>query len=238
MKADLKINQSEFRSALREYVKHTKRDLPTILNTKGFYIARGAARSTHKASEAAIKTYFGAAMVLKLVRGKGGMRFSRNKRGESTLGAMSKHNAPLLAVIINSKRGKSGRKGLQGADMVEAVKRTYKAILASIGFIKSGWIPAIKGFEPFAEKKSSAPPMDKGAKVIGQNKGGVIPARESWTPKAIFWNSASAKRDHKGALDRYATEGLQKAINDEVRSMREYIERKLQATANRFNARR
>lgn len=234
MQASFKINTAAFRNTLNEYKNYTKRDLATILNTKAFFIARGAARNTHRANAGKIATEFGKAFKLNTLKSG---KFSRNKRGKFVFGAMGRDiEAPLLALIINKQRGRSGKKGLQGAEMEDMMRRVFRARMASIAFLASGFIPSIKGFRPYADYVSKAPPMDKQSKQIGQAKGGFVIAQPGWTPRAVIWNSASAKRDHRAALEKHGGAGLQQATDEEVASMRQYIEQKLQQTANKFNA--
>ena len=80
--------------------------------------------------------------------------------------------------------------------------------------------------------------MDRGVKQFGPDRGRAKPATQRvWDSTGWIENSAI---DPKGKLSRttgnpqrYATEGLQAGINAEVRSMRKYIEDKLQKLADK-----
>lgn len=136
---------------------------------------------------------------------------------------------PLVALLINAKRGKSGQKGLQGADMQQAADNFKANRVKSAAFIASGFIPAIKAFEPLAERKGQAPPRSSEAKElgIGRQIGYGITAQPSFVAFAVIVNTAASLDDQGKALEIFGTRGLQIAINDEVRSMQQYIERKM-----------
>lgn len=211
MKASIKIDTSEFRATLKEYKEYTKRDLATILNTKGFYIARGAARETLRVSVSKI-------------------------RSELRAGSSIEADAPLAAVIINARRGAANQKGLFGDELKKAVAAFIKARIKSRAFMAAGFIPAIKAFEPFAERKNRAPKADRAVKQFGSPKGSGTPARpDSWISRAVITNTAASKHD-KGGAEGVAIAGLQIAFDDEIVSMRKHIEDKMQETANKYNA--
>ncbi len=104
---------------------YTKRDLATVLNTKGFFIARRAVIETPKASNKEIRS---------LYREDGGR---------------------LLGKMLNLRRAKHGEKGLYGDEMRKAARVVVSARSRSIAFIKSGWLTAIRKLEPFAERRGA-----------------------------------------------------------------------------------
>jgi hypothetical protein len=211
----------------------TKRDMTVALNTKAFYIARGAVVNTHRPEAVQVK-----AELLALIRDTNSKGLAgKLKKVTRFMGSGKSYLAPLVALLINARRGKAGQKGLQGADMAKAVKSFIGRSLRSIAAIASGFLPAVKKFEPLAEKIGSAPRRDKDAKQYGQAKGRGIPADPSqWVQMAVIENSASFKGDKKGALEKYAGAGLERAFADEVKSMAKYIEDKMQRTADTVNA--
>lgn len=227
MGAILKIDTREFQRTLRDYEKVSKRDLATILNTKGFYIARGAVRDTHKADKDKVKAELTALV-------KSGKKFKTVKRF-SRFGL--EYDAPLISLLINMRRGARGEKGLYGKSMANAVKGWLGARLRSIAFLRAGFIPAIKAFEPLAEKKGQAPKMDGATRQYGKPKGSAKVAKaDTWRPVASITNAASAKGDKNSALERYVGEGLRSAFAKEVASMKQYMEEKFAATAKKFSA--
>lgn len=233
MNGGITLDLSEFRSTLREYSEYTKRDLATILNTKGFYISRGAVRDTHRVEASTIETE-----LRNLLRPEGAEIWSKSTaRTVTRFDSVGRsRQVPLVSLLVNAQRGRKGQPGLKGADMQQASDSFIGRRVRSRAFIASGFIPSIKAFEPLAEKKGQAPPRDSEVKERGLRKLGYgIPATPGWTPFAVIANAAFSYDDNGKALEVYGTRGLQLAVNDEVKSMREYIERKMQETANKVN---
>ncbi len=230
MNGGLRItNMPEFQRTLREYAEVSKRDDKTIVATKMFYIARGAARNTYRTPKAKVKQELSALFNGQSVR-------KAKVWAQSASGISSQ--VPLAALIINAARGRRGQPGLYGAEMAEAQRKFAAARLRSVAFIAAGWLPAIKRFEPLAERKGGAPPRDSAVKQFGPDKGRGFMAGTQLVPMAVVENFAQGKeKSGAQALDKYATEGLDKAFAHEMASMREYIEDRKQKTANRYNAR-
>lgn len=234
------MDRREFRETLKQYRNHTKRDLATILNTKGFYIARGCARETPKADIAQMNAEIGV-QAMALVRHQKGPRAGMHMRGNSAriYAQGSTVNAPLLALIINARRGRAGQPGLYGAAMRQEMGKVLTARARSIAFIKSGWLPAIKVLARYAENKTKAARPDPKAKQYGKSKGAAYPAiKDAWVQRTIIENSATTTRDKKQALYKYAWPTFQREWAKEIASMKSYIARKLQDGANKINARR
>lgn len=206
----IRINRREFDDTFRKYMAVSQRDIAVALNTKAFYIARRATVETAKANAGDIRKVWGV----------------RAGRSNST-------RAAFAGKIINQIRGARGEKGLYGEEMAEAVAQMLVYRLRTVGFIKSGWIPAIKRLEPLAEKKG-APRQDRRAAQLGTAKGWAVPARPGIRCIAIIANTASTKRDIKQALLKFGTPGLQRAFDHEVASMKTYIERKMTASAKKL----
>lgn len=199
----LTLKTAEFNRTLKQYLEHSRRDLPTVLNTKAFFIARRAVIETPKAQ---------AADVRRLISRKGEI---------------------LLGKIINKRRGEKGLPGLYGDAMQQMQLTVVAARRKSIAFLKSGWLPAIRRLEPYAEKRGAPRKPGKDIAQIGQAKGEATPARPGWKIFSQIVNAADADKDSKAALLQYGGPALQRAFDFEVKSMREYIERKLKAAAKR-----
>ncbi len=201
-----RLQMSEFNRTLGAYMTYSRRDLATILNTKGFFIARRAVIETPKASNKEIRS---------LYRQDGGR---------------------LLGKMINKRRADHGQKGLYGDQMRIAARVIVSARSRSIAFIKSGWLPAIRKLEAFAERRG-APRQERGPRQYGREKGDGIPARAATFMRTTIINTASATRDHKEALVRYGLPALKKAFDFEIASMEAYIARKLMQSARSFGIR-
>lgn len=232
----------EFTSTLRKYALLSSRTPAEICNRKAYFINRRAIWNTRKADYAKMAKELG--QILKEVKRK-----FRGKPGQTRLSARgqgqfnSAGDAPLLAIIINARRGKKGQKGLHGAAMSEAFKKVFGARARSIAFIKSGFIEARDTFKRWCQSNGVSiggrglPPSESsaagGPKQIGSKKlGGAEPAIIGrWSARARFWNTANAKRDHKEAVITYGTPGLEKGFADETADTVGEIEKRLRQHA-------
>jgi hypothetical protein len=200
-----RVDRREFDKTLKVYREYSKRDVATICNTKAFYIARRATVETQKSTKSKIR---------------------QDLLQEGRLGA------PIAALIVNARRGAIGAKGLFGKAMRAAVNELIKA--RKVASLASGWIPAIKAFEPLAEKRG-APRQAAQAKLTGDpsRKGYGKPAKEGWVSKAVLANLMTAKWDTRESAGFVATPALQRAFDAEEASMKAYIERKLNESAKK-----
>ena len=204
-------NMPEFQSVLREYMKRTKRTLPTILNTKGYYIATFARFHTEKVAAKDIR---------------------------QELSAPSKLSPTLtVAEVIALKRLRAKKQKIGPGDLKAAAKALTAARLRSRGFLASGWLSSIKSLSPYAKQKSRAPKFSiSKSRQFGRPKGYGIPARESWNPTSEIANTADSKHDKTGALIKYGQPPFERAWADEIRSMRVFIEQEIQKENERVNA--
>jgi len=157
------------------------------------------------------------------------------------VGSRKNSKVPALALIINKVRGKHGEKGLYGDEMRKAIKTVLALRLKAVGFIRSGWLPAIRAFARYSKyggRSADIPGKSEVANIKGSKKGGatVSPAR-TLTPKAIFWNSAGGMEKHRGALEKYGAQALSMAFDSETASMKQYIEKKMREGAKSFGIR-
>lgn len=221
-----KLDTREFSSTLRRYAGYSKRALPVILNTKAFYIARRATVETPKASSSKI------AKELREPR----LQRTVNKKGRAT-----NRKTTLGRLIIMARRARAGLPGLSKTELTSAVKGLIAARKRSVAFLKSGWLPAIKRLEPLAERVGIKPRVDVSGKQYGRAKGSASPAVGGFSPRASITNDALPKArgvfkslggNRQQAL-KFAGPALQRAFGHEMRSMKDYIERKLREEAQR-----
>jgi len=206
------FDQAKFDSVLNEYMKWTSRTLEEALNSKAYMIARKALWFTKKADREDIKS-------------------SLRRLGLSSRGTES----PRGALIINAARAKQGLPGLHGRAMAEAINALEAARLRSIGFLKSGWIPAIRILEGFAKDKGGAAPRDSAARVYGQEKGAAYPATADKLSAVIVNSVGTQGRDRNNVLERIGGPALDLAFYDEANSMQDYIEKKMNEDALKAN---
>ncbi len=203
--SDANWNQEAFNVVLERYVDVTRKDMVTVLNTKGYFIARKALWFTRKTEKPELDK----------------LRTARTRSGGLLVGAM-----------ISKRLGKGA--GLYGWEMAQAVDKLLESRQRATAFMKSGWLTAIRGLDPKAENKSEASPIDRGAKQIGQPKGSFSPALETRLVVELV-NTAQAKSDRRDALNTIGLAGLNFAFDDETASMTAYIDRKLKQRAEEAN---
>ncbi|SRR6266568_9293321 len=213
---NIKVDLRGFNKAFKEYMEFNKRALPEIVNTKAYFIARNALGTTKAADKEHIREQLEAP--------------SRNYP-----------NAPLAAIIVNAQRqatGKNarGRKGLYGERMRRAIDRLIRIRQSHVNFVRAGWKTAMKQLAPYVRSKAGQAQIPLGIKERPMLGGSKHAPESSWLPKASIWNSARDKTG-KGTekIQTIIIEGLQEAVNKEVRSMKQYIERKLNEGIKRFN---
>lgn len=229
-------------------MKVSSRTFQEILNTKAYYIARKALWFTPKAGNESIQGGLGRVVrSTKTVRSKGFV--SRTRRVTSWrivyAESMTQRNldAPLAVLVLQSKLRKAGRpspwagkpRAAGAAAMEAAVRNLILARVRSIAFLKSGWLPAIKVFEPLAKKEGALPAKE--GRQYGQAKGRGIPANPGFICRASIENYARTIKDPQfAALRRHGEPALQRAFDDEAASMWEYVKRKMAPDAAAFNA--
>jgi len=199
----LEWDQSRFNAALDSYVKATRKDVVTVLNSKGYFIARKALWFTDAADQ-------------KNVRQLKDLATSRRIREPKDKG--------LVAGAMMSKRYGKGD-GLYGSRMKSAINSMLASRVRARSFLKSGWLTAIRGLDPKAEDKNLAAPAVGGVKQFGQAKGAFSSASDVEL-KASITNSAQAKSDTVGALQKFGMPALMKAFDNEASSMEEYVIKK------------
>ncbi len=216
-----KIDMREFNAALGQYMAHTKRSLPDVINKKAFYVARRAVRETPATNKQAITSSLGS-----ITHRNGGirMKLTNGSYGQGRGGG----EAPLAALIINARRGTAGEPGLYGAAMTAEIASLIAARSRSRAFLKSGWLPAIKALENSFEDHSGtgAAPRDGRPAIIGAPKGNATLAKAGFTVKARIENAASGDHETNQALVRYGGPALQRAVDFEAASMTAEVARR------------
>jgi hypothetical protein len=218
-----KVDDREFTATLRKYTQYSNRDIPTICNTKAFYIARRAVRETPMVKASQVRK-----QIRDLVVQKG--------RGVKLKMSAKHKGVPIAALIVNKRQGKIGKPGFYGAEMTKAIEKLISGRIKGIAFLKSGWLWAIKALEPYAEK-IGAPRTDNRAKAFGKPKGSGTPAKQGWRVAAKILNSVTAKWDKRDLAATKAEPALQRAFDAETQSMKVYIEKKQRQAAKRAGIR-
>lgn len=217
-------NQSKFDAALTAKIERSKSTAAQVINRAAYFVARKALWYTKTANAGQIRTDLNRTITVN--------RSTESGRSESI-------EAPLAAIIINARRGAKGQPGLEGSEMRDAVRRFIAARVRSVGFIRAGWIPAIKALDPKVVDRQGAAPFPAEAnrsRWSAKQIGDARPAQVGEFPVAIIENAAIASHDKQNALQRYGSRALDMAFYDEERSIMEYLEKQEQKDFERTNA--
>lgn len=141
MAGEIKIDDREFKAALRSYMKQSRRTLAEIVNKRAVNIAFKSIRYTPKAKKS---------------------RINRDLKQKSLIAP----KAPIGAILVNSKR----KPGLYGPSMIDAVEDLKVKRARTLGFIKSGWFGAIKDLQPHAKVRRRAPRLNLKGKPKGYGR--------------------------------------------------------------------
>lgn len=201
---NITVDTSQFNKAFKEYMRYSKRSFPEACNQHAYYIARNAVMLTKGADKGEIEA--------------------------TLMGSSNKYpGIPLAAILVNKQLKGKGEAGINGNEMARAVRKYVRQAKASVNFVKSGWIPAIKRLALVVPKKGGSP-IPPGTDKVGRDFGGASPATGgSWNPIAYIWNSVQGSKvngDKSKKVRKILEVGAQRAINMETKSMRDYIVRK------------
>lgn len=161
MTPSFKVDESSlrrFHEAVKAYASTSNRSLKDIINQKLLDVAVTAFQVTRPqtAGTAAslqfqrtkVHEYLWRQMAtyVKLAkRGHAAGRFIRRKGS-----IKSKKQLYLVNLLVNKIRGRQGRKGLYKTDMAQASGAFARRSQVSVGYLKSVWLPVIRGLLPFA----------------------------------------------------------------------------------------
>jgi hypothetical protein len=227
----LRLKTAEFDRTLKQYMELSKRDWAQVFNTKGFFIARRATGTTKKADAKEIRSLRERALI------GTGIRFRKGKARQVNI--RDDLSTSRAARILQAARRNEGKPAIPAADLPKAVKSFIGRRLRSVAYLRSGWIPAFKILEPLVPHGGirGGPRADRSAKQFGRPKGGAKPARNLWRTTCQIFNSAITRKQGDEGLRKFGEAGLRQAFAEELRSMKQYIERKLTERARRLRIR-
>lgn len=226
------VDTREFDRALKEYLLVTSRELSDALNTKALFIARGALAETPRAQRGAIEK-LGLRTVSVRIRTTSSGKVRQVRKFALTEGDAIRN---YLAARKRSGRAVSGRSFSDREALAKAARKWIAAKLRAIGFLASGWVPAIRKLTPLVGEAYQRP-----ANVVSRpsNLGQCTPAKPGFNPFVEIENSSTlgvktkdlalAQRGHSLAIA-----ALQRALAVETASMADYIAQKMQRAANKF----
>lgn len=201
----LTIDDRQFQKQMLVYLKTSKRTVAKGLNVKSYFIVKKALRMTRKADKKKIQRHL-----------------AWNGKNANRLRRWALKHMPKLKTDAERKK---------------FFKKMKSARVRSVGYLKSGWIPALKAFGRITNQSKKS----KGVTARGIAKGYGRWAKASISPKATFANSTGYKSGRgKGqkysqqtALKKYGKPALGRAFQSEARSMKRYMEKKMQEATNR-----
>jgi hypothetical protein len=203
---------AEFTSTLKRFAELSRKAHSEIVDKKALYIARGALRETPKVDAATVR-----GQLRQIINQK--VRFLYE--GVKATAQMSLAEAILRAQYFAAGKPQPNRSEMRGL-----ISAFVAARLKSIAYLKSGWIPAIK-------KLAAALGVSGSVAGVGFRKahGSATVARDGiWNVTATITNAATSK-DPKEPLVLFGGPALQRAFDNEQRSMEEEIERRLRRAA-------
>ena len=232
MKPTLKIESAKMRAALRDYSKHSKRDLAELINQKAYSILIKAAAQNRVADRGKIIAELGQqATAIRAQKVKFTKR-SGVKRGK----LITERIYPqALYAIVRWKAGKAGRI-IPASQMEAEAKRELGRRLSAVNFMKAGWFAALAPVARAIGKALRAGNMRRAKRAFG----GATPATfKGNSTAATFFNTSFNKRENTTDPNptRWAEDALALAMSQETSNMRQRIAAKLAARAKRMGAR-
>ncbi len=211
---DLDVDTREYAKAVSQLNSFSSRAWPDVANNSSGNVVRRAIWNTPIADASDIESLLGVVGAKVSVSKKTG-KFT--KRGN-----IVKPTRQIIR-IINGKRREAGLRPLTGKQMESAAKKEIAQRKRSIGFLRSGWIPALNDFKG-SSRRSMA-----GGKVRGRKKGNARIARRGHDTGTVFWNSTEGIR-------KQGTTALRRAFRSETRSLQRNVEKKVSKMQSKFGA--
>lgn len=183
-------------SALKLYASVRKdKSYPYILNRTCRNVAMRAAKNTPPADRGRIAQQMGQTVTVSTIVKRG------KRAGQRKIRRFFEFEGSLAARIVNKRRRDNGQPMLFGKEMNEAARRMVAARMRSVGFLKSGYIPAIKAFS-----RATKVPANWEGHIKGQPKGYADLAKRGVMTHAELGNNAKGVAHVSGP-------GLQAALH-------------------------
>lgn len=203
-----RANISDFNARFREYMRKSSREPALAVNTKNFFIARGAVRATPQADKEAIKQFATDKVLI-------GKMINRRRKANSEPGLRGPEMAAAIGALIKAR--------------IRSI-----AFLKS-GWLPA--IKALESVVDKKYRRGAAPAPKKSVKVLGAVKGYGRKANPGWSVRSTIANTISmdggdSRKEAKSkAMAKHADPALAKSVQDEIASMEKYLNGKLAANA-------
>lgn len=232
MKPTLKIEMPRMRAALRDYSKHSKRDIAELINQKAYSVLLKSAAQNRVADRGKIITELGQQATA--IRAQ---KVSFKKRGGVRRGKLVTERIypEALYAIVRWKARKEG-KVISAGQMEAEAKRELGRRLSAVNFMKSGWFAALAPIARAIGKALRAGNLRRAKKAFGGATAAVFKGNAT---AATFFNTSFNKRENTTDPNptRWAEDALALALQQETSNMRQRIADKLAKRAKRMGSR-
>lgn len=192
--AYITFDSQAFRDEFRKRVLRSKRTIAEVTNEITFQMLKEAYRQTPKADRAQIDAL---GITYRTVNRKG-TKLLKKPKPNFTPNTTFK----LIALKELWARGPSPRSFANAAALYQAIQRKLSRRASSVGFIPSGWVPAMRALIRRIHGGSVA-----GTKSFKNSKGGATPATDaSWEPFAEIENATGMSAPYQSEASRARVE--------------------------------
>lgn len=232
-----KLDTRQFERRLEQYIPLARKDIADELNRRSANILMWAIKYTEKAALNELRNIFTkSSTVMRAVtpRKTKQTRFTKpRKRIGGTLDGYRILNYRRNIRLGRRPTGNPPGGGLGGQSMREYVKKTFRALGSAVGYLKSGWLPALQVFK---QTGGSAPDT---AKLKGKRGtasfGGGTRAKPGDIIRSYFYSTANPRTFARGPvpIEARLNTALQKAVDNQTADMMIYINRKMKERADK-----
>lgn len=146
----------------------------------------------------------------------------------------------MIIRLLGKRMRETGSFGVRGADDTDiqaAARKLHGLRKASAGFIRSGWIPAVRMLATKIYRNPSLSTTMMGTKIMGQAKGGAKPATFTWNVPTVaqIWNTALiVSKDGKSSDPvQVASAALDEAFGIQAADMANHLKKVMDAEIRR-----
>lgn len=232
-----KLDTRQFERRLEQYIPLARKDIADELNRRSANILMKAIRNTEKASLGALRAIFAksATVYRPTTSKKTGVTKFGKPRQKVIHGTMDGYRIANYRRNIKMGRRPTGNPpggGLGGASMKAYIRKTFKALGSAVGYLKAGWLPALRVFKESGKSTDSA--KLRGGKGTASHGGGTK-AKPGELVRSYFYSTANPRTYVKGpvSIDQRLNIALQKAVDEETADMMVYINRKIKERADK-----
>lgn len=146
----------------------------------------------------------------------------------------------LANLIVNARRGRAGKKGLWGEKMKAATAKMVGARTRAVGYLKSVFIPVIRGLLPYVTyRKMPRDNMKNIARWPGSAGSGTFdPAKPGWNPRSRISLMLKVRTHEDPKISKLQQTIFQAALDAEAAEMKKHALDMLQKNLSKHNGRK